>query len=133
MVGEQSNYLHDTSNNYYPCVPGQLGNNCTYLSQGGHGWIIGSPNATTPPPSWTPVGDPRCFNCTTVAYSINQAAYGLSGTDSNVGNNMPFVSAHPGGANFLFADGSVQFLSDATTLTVLQRLASKDDGVVVTW
>ncbi len=40
-------------------------------------------------------------------------------------------SLHPGGVNFLFADGSVRFVSQTTPVTVLGRLATMDQGEVV--
>jgi prepilin-type processing-associated H-X9-DG protein len=46
--------------------------------------------------------------------------------------NVPLVSAHPGGVNALFGDGSVRFLSNATDLVTLARLATRDDGGVLT-
>jgi prepilin-type N-terminal cleavage/methylation domain-containing protein/prepilin-type processing-associated H-X9-DG protein len=43
-----------------------------------------------------------------------------------------FGSGHPGGANFVFADGSVHFLSESTpVLTVLQPLSTRAGGEVV--
>ena len=39
--------------------------------------------------------------------------------------NLRFGSCHPGGANFCFADGSVQFLVSATDLAVLQALCTR--------
>jgi len=42
-----------------------------------------------------------------------------------------FGSAHTGGANFCFADGSVQFLKDSTPQTVLALLCMRNDGQVI--
>ncbi|HEX6960573.1 MAG TPA: DUF1559 domain-containing protein, partial [Lacipirellula sp.] len=39
-----------------------------------------------------------------------------------------FGSYHPGGAEFAFADGSVQFLADTMNLATLQELANRKDG-----
>jgi len=42
-----------------------------------------------------------------------------------------FGSGHPGGANFAFADGSVRFLRDSTSLLTLQALSTRDKGEVI--
>jgi prepilin-type processing-associated H-X9-DG protein len=42
-----------------------------------------------------------------------------------------FVSMHPGGANFLFADGSVRFLKTSITLVTYCALGSRNGGEVV--
>jgi prepilin-type N-terminal cleavage/methylation domain-containing protein/prepilin-type processing-associated H-X9-DG protein len=42
-------------------------------------------------------------------------------------NNTPFKSLHtPGGANFVFCDGSTRFLVNSTRLNVLQALATRN-------
>lgn len=48
-----------------------------------------------------------------------------------MGTNIPLNSPHPGGVNFLMADGSVSFISDELGLDVLGRFATKDDGQVI--
>jgi prepilin-type processing-associated H-X9-DG protein len=47
------------------------------------------------------------------------------------GANVPLVSPHSGGVNALFGDGSVRFLSDGLDILTLARLATRDDGGVV--
>jgi prepilin-type processing-associated H-X9-DG protein len=45
-------------------------------------------------------------------------------------NDLPFGSFHPGGSQFLFADGHVQFLRQSTPVKTLHDLASIDGGEV---
>jgi prepilin-type N-terminal cleavage/methylation domain-containing protein/prepilin-type processing-associated H-X9-DG protein len=42
-----------------------------------------------------------------------------------------FKSRHSGGANFLFGDGSVHFLTDSIDMVTYQRLGCRNDGMVV--
>jgi len=42
-----------------------------------------------------------------------------------------FKSNHSGGANFVFADGSVHFLNQSIDMWTYQRLGCRDDGQVV--
>jgi prepilin-type processing-associated H-X9-DG protein len=39
-----------------------------------------------------------------------------------------FESRHPGGANFLFGDGSTRFLSQSISMDVYQLLGARNDG-----
>ena len=43
-----------------------------------------------------------------------------------------FNSAHTDGANFLFGDGAVRFISSTIDLGVLQQLANRADGKLLT-
>jgi prepilin-type processing-associated H-X9-DG protein len=64
--------------------------------------------------SWVPIN----FTCSTA----NDATLRLNA----------WGSTHTGGANFSFADGSVQFLATGTSLVVLQALSTRASGEVVT-
>ena len=44
---------------------------------------------------------------------------------------LSFGSYHPGGANFLFCDGSVKFFKDSTSLNVLGALSTRAGGEIV--
>jgi len=43
-------------------------------------------------------------------------------------SDFAFGSKHPGGANFLFGDGSVRFLAETIDGTLYGRLAAINDG-----
>jgi prepilin-type N-terminal cleavage/methylation domain-containing protein/prepilin-type processing-associated H-X9-DG protein len=87
--------------------------------------------------------DSRGQTFTTIRYAINQkrgwpcqvAHVGVCGggpsTWNSEGANVPLVSAHPGGVNALFGDGSVHFIKDSIDLLTLARLATRDDGGVI--
>ena len=54
------------------------------------------------------------------------------GRPAEIDNRLcAFGSGHPGGANFAFADGSVRFLSEQTSLTTLQALSRHAGGEAV--
>lgn len=46
-------------------------------------------------------------------------------------NDMLFGSQHPGGANFVFADGSVHFISDDIDEVLYEALASRNGGETI--
>lgn len=84
-----------------------------------------------------PLAGSLALNTTTLRYGINKVTMPLS-TDfwtcspGNCGagsNNAVLRSAHPGGVLATFADASVSFLSNDTTVEVLGRLGARNDGL----
>jgi prepilin-type processing-associated H-X9-DG protein len=125
------------------------GNHVDYRSGGYYGFTMGcencpgSPNASS---NWCATnagvevgGDNRTFNVTSVRYPVDYKkgvpVYpgdpALSGLGIDVGDNNPIQSAHPGGAQVVFCDGSVRFLPDSTPLLTLKLLATRDDAQVI--
>ena len=67
---------------------------------------------------------------TTIRYPINHGDGSLEGVgDGNFNNGL--ISAHPGGANVCYGDGSCHVLNDDMDLTTLKVLVTRDDGVVL--
>ena len=65
---------------------------------------------------------------------LNYHKPGISPED-NAGdwpNTWGFHSLHPGGANFVMCDGSVQFISENIELQLYRNLAHIDDGQIAT-
>jgi type II secretory pathway pseudopilin PulG len=58
------------------------------------------------------------------AYNINRR----TGTQSN----SVFGSMHPGGAQFVMGDASVQFLTETINLNIYRALGGRSDGIVAT-
>lgn len=108
-----------------------------YRPSSQHGFAMGcagnNNNSEIPPNN----GNGRIFNTTTLRYLINPAPTGVhnnscgDGVCQNAGNNTPLRSEHPGGVQTAFGDGSVQFLSQTTTVQVLARYAARNDGTTV--
>ena len=46
-------------------------------------------------------------------------------------NDPPFGSEHPGGAQFVFCDGHVQFLSDIIDMGVYRALSTRSGGETI--
>jgi len=108
----------------------------------GHSSGLDASGNVNPASAWM---DARGQTYTTIRYRINQkngwtcggapgigVCGGGSGFWNSEGANVPLVSTHTGGVNALFGDGSVRFLVNATDLLTLARLATRDDGGVVT-
>lgn len=74
-------------------------------------------------------GGPMYSTATAVMNQINTSTLdpGVSGT-WHIMNNQ-FGSRHVGGAHFMLADGSVQFVSQNIDITTLRCLARKNDGL----
>ena len=45
-------------------------------------------------------------------------------------NHVPFGSFHPGGVNFAFGDGHIQFLSESMNFDIYQALSTYRDGEI---
>ncbi|MEM9186244.1 MAG: DUF1559 domain-containing protein, partial [Planctomycetota bacterium] len=63
----------------------------------------------------------------TAAYPINDPPL-PENIDCDGRGAANFSSHHPNGANFVFADGSVHFLSEQIDALAFERLARRDDG-----
>jgi prepilin-type N-terminal cleavage/methylation domain-containing protein/prepilin-type processing-associated H-X9-DG protein len=74
---------------------------------------------TIVPPSSSVYGFGCCF--------INPG--GISGCDD--GQYQPATSYHPGGANFLFADGTVRFIKSSVAMQTYWALGTKANGEVI--
>jgi prepilin-type N-terminal cleavage/methylation domain-containing protein/prepilin-type processing-associated H-X9-DG protein len=93
--------------------------------------------------------DARGQTFTTIRYGVNQktgwkkgldcaamtgqgAGCGVSASQwQSEGANVPLNSAHTGGVNALYGDGSVHFIGNNIDLISLARLATKDDGGII--
>ena len=124
-IGEQSDYLSPRgkvpstwTSSSSPCEFGDCRSDC------GHGFPMGPA-----PSSWSTDG--RTFNLTCVYHPINYKSATGYGIPDNCGPNSPIQSAHPGGANVAFADGSVQMLSETLDMQTLRCLATRNDGLPV--
>lgn len=122
MVSEQGEFL-TTAN----------GTQVDWRAGGPHGFAMGANNSGIP----ANFSD-RAFNTTTVRYAINQtdgwadgAGDCSTGVCVNTGGNTPLRSAHTGGVNAVYGDGSVRFLRDSLPLSTLALIAVRDDGRVI--
>ncbi|NUQ64141.1 MAG: DUF1559 domain-containing protein [Pirellulales bacterium] len=96
-------------------------------------WIraIGMSPATTPGPNMDVVPEAVAGVCNAFKrLNLPNPAFiaPLAGNSDAVGN---FSSLHPGGAQFLLCDGSVQFIAASIDLATYQYLANRHDGKVL--
>jgi len=73
----------------------------------------------------TPINFATCPNETP-----GNSGFGCNGW-ANWNTDMGFKSRHPGGAQFVFADGSVHFLAEEIDYVNYQRLGCRRDGQIV--
>ena len=67
-----------------------------------------------------------CTSCRNVTNALNTVWYNGGGNQ----NDISFGSQHPGGANFLFCDGSTRFVSEQVAMSVYLATASRNGGEV---
>jgi prepilin-type N-terminal cleavage/methylation domain-containing protein/prepilin-type processing-associated H-X9-DG protein len=110
LLGEQSGWCYDETGGKVDC-----------RSDYHHCFTMGA----TPADSI----DDRWFNTTTIRYPINYRAWNTTGIgDQYYACNRPIQSAHAGGAQAVFGDGSVRFLDEGMNFKTLCNLANRDDG-----
>ncbi|MFI4874848.1 MAG: DUF1559 domain-containing protein [Blastopirellula sp. JB062] len=112
IVGEQSDFVADTSGNKTATINNH------------HGFMCGINKTTF---GFTE----RTFNTTTIMYPINGVSLALTGVKNNDGVNNGIFAAHPGGAQVAISDGSVRFLSENMNLATVKQMATRDDGLVL--
>ena len=110
-IAEESDWCIDSSGVAQDC-----------RSDCGHGFLMG--NAQND-------GSDRIMNVTTVIYGPNQKSWNNAGVSGNCGPNRPVQSIHAGGAQLLFSDGSVRFISASVDLTTFYYLCDRDDQKAV--
>ncbi len=122
MIGEQSNFIEKSPNASTPDKT-----RVDARSDCNHGFAMG-PKAVN-----------EHYNVTTVRYGIGEKdgnKDGIKATDVTTPvdpctANRPLISAHAGGAQVVFGDGSVHMLTEGMDIDTLWNLADRDDGRVV--
>ncbi|WP_261365331.1 DUF1559 domain-containing protein [Anatilimnocola floriformis] len=102
-----------------------LGPGYGVATQGGPvGWIVGSACIK---PNCLPADRSYGRDMRNTRFPINAIVPLLADNE----NDSPLGSQHPGGANFVFADGHVSFLRTGLEMNIYQMLAACQDGEVV--
>jgi prepilin-type N-terminal cleavage/methylation domain-containing protein len=117
FFGEQSDYMRDSNNN-------QIEATSSYPN----GAFAGSNTLGIPGTITTWQG--ACHAITTVRNAINYKKVDGAGA-SQGGLNCGIFSAHGGGAMICLGDDSVRFMTENLDMTMLFRLCTRDDGLVV--
>jgi prepilin-type N-terminal cleavage/methylation domain-containing protein/prepilin-type processing-associated H-X9-DG protein len=106
--------------------------NSGFVESGWAGVIPGQEliyNPTTKPPPYNPALPP-CQNWrpSITAVVVHSRQYTLNAPN---GSPASFHTAHTGGGNFLFMDGSVNFISNNISLNVMRALCTRNKGEVI--
>ncbi len=136
-VGETSRYIADSQAGVNPFYFGNvLG---SWLGPGVPGWV-GDARPTggaftfvkiNSPPATGIGASPQALTAINSCGPLNsQAYYASTAACQNLGQ-WGFRSNHPGGANFVFCDGSVKFLKSTTNSIVFMGLGSRNLGEVI--
>lgn len=117
---------------------GEVRMNCMDHGQGG--WLDSNTGATWVNTS-APINFPTCFNeinpstgqliSTSWTAAGNGWALHNQYAPDNWSTSQGFKSKHPGGCQFVFADGSVHFLNESINYDTYQRLGDRADGRTV--
>ncbi|MEW4564838.1 DUF1559 domain-containing protein [Bremerella sp. JC770] len=116
IVGEIANYTFDAARTEKED-----------LRPGFHwGWQMGAANNNSGANTFVTA------STVTTRYSPNADVLGSDGADVGGGwrRNTPLTSAHPGGAQAVYVDGSVHFVTDTIDLNVLTFLSARNDNQV---
>ncbi len=131
MVGEQSDFSIHTDGRPADC-----------RASGPHGAWVGTMKNRPDHDVGSRWGDNRVFNTTTIGRPLGTRTCDFirdytppywGGVVTNLDNRTPVLSAHPGGAHLLFADGSTHFLTESIEFALFQLLAIRDSGEVKEW
>jgi prepilin-type processing-associated H-X9-DG protein len=99
-------------------IPQQAADNNLYCLNGGCAGV-------TIPMNWNSSGVPNQYPGCTISWGTN--VWGCRFSYASKG----FKSYHPGGANFLFGDGSVKFLKNSINRFTYCALGSRNGGEVI--
>ena len=116
MIGECSNFLFDADQ--AQVRPNQGLGLC--VSTNGNGTADGTDTSNY---------DNDVHTLTSIRYPLNHGDGSLEGVGGGRHNNG-LISAHTGGVNVCYADGSSHFISDSINITALKYLVTRDDGFV---